>query len=973
MSLRSPLPGWLLGALLLALAPGTLAVAPGAAAAQSSATAGLVPLDPADLDHWTTVKATQVTPNGERIAIQVGPNDGDGEVRVMQADGGDTRTWSIGEPGGGSFLSSGASAMALSDDGRWFAFTRYPTAAEKEEAASSKKRLTNGVTIVDLTTGEEREFEGIARYAFVGEEPEWLVLSRVAVDDAPKGLGTDLLLLQLGTSRVTTLGSVGSWALSPSGQWLAWASQSPDRVGNGISIRDMRSGVIETLESEEALYQSLAWADEGSDGEFAPALSVLRGMPDSAATDTTYHVVGYTGFGGTVEGVVVDAGSLAGFPEGMAIAPARAPRWSDDRSSVFFGIAEDEAAEADEADDPDRPDVRPVAGVPGAMQTPPPSLDDEDDLPSLVLWHGRDPVLQSRQQVREGADRRFTYLAAYHLDDERFVQLAHEELESVSLNPGQAWAVGTDRRAYELRDAIDGGQRRDVYAVDVSSGVATPVLEAQEWGSWTSPDGEQMLYYRDGHYHVYHFATAEHVNISEGAPVRFVDVEDDHNREDPPIGPIGWTSDSRDVLLSDGWDVWRVSAAGGDATNLTGTGRAEQVRYRRPLRVDAQAPGWDLSEAFYLEAYGERTKKHGLVRLTSDGREMEQLVWDDAYFTFRRASDAETFVFTRETFLDFPDVWAATGSFDGARRLTELNPQQADYAWSPGARLVDYTSDRGAELQAAMFLPAGYQEGESYPTVVYIYETLSQNLHRYSVPNETRAFNPSVYTSRGYAVLMPDIVYEINDPGMSAVWSVLPAVDAAVETGVVDPDNIGLHGHSWGGYQTAFLVTQTDKFKSVVAGAALTDMVSMYHSVYWNSGGANQAIFESSQGRFYGSPTDNYDAYIRNSPVFHIEHVKSPVLLLHNEKDGAVDFNQGITYFNALREAEKEVVLLQYVGENHGLREPTNQRDYTIRMREYFDHHLKGLPAPDWWTDGVPRLEMNAHLKSRKARPKVIS
>jgi dipeptidyl aminopeptidase/acylaminoacyl peptidase len=181
-------------------------------------------------------------------------------------------------------------------------------------------------------------------------------------------------------------------------------------------------------------------------------------------------------------------------------------------------------------------------------------------------------------------------------------------------------------------------------------------------------------------------------------------------------------------------------------------------------------------------------------------------------------------------------------------------------------------------------------------------------------------------------VLDPDIAYNVNDPGMSAVWAVMPAVKAAIATGIVD-ENVGLWGHSWGGYQTAFLVTQTDIFKAAVAGAALTDMVSMYSSVYWNTGGSNQAIFESSQGRFKGNFIENYDAYIRNSPVFHADKVKTPLMLLHNDKDGAVDFNQGMIYFNTLRQLQKEVIMLEYVGENHGLSRPVNQRDYARRMR----------------------------------------
>ena len=214
-------------------------------------------------------------------------------------------------------------------------------------------------------------------------------------------------------------------------------------------------------------------------------------------------------------------------------------------------------------------------------------------------------------------------------------------------------------------------------------------------------------------------------------------------------------------------------------------------------------------------------------------------------------------------------------------------------------------------------------------------------------------------------VLMPDIKYKINDPGMSAVWCILPALQAAIATGVVDKDKVALHGHSWGGYQTAFMVTQTDAFRAAIAGAPLTDMISMYNLIYWNTGGGNMAIFENSQGRFTSSPVDNAEAYIRNSPVFHAKSVKTPLMILHNDKDGAVDFTQGIEYFNQLRRLQKPVVMLQYKGENHGLRVPANMKDYTVRMREFLDHHLMGKPAPQWLIDGVPFMQIKDHLDER--------
>jgi dipeptidyl aminopeptidase/acylaminoacyl peptidase len=237
-------------------------------------------------------------------------------------------------------------------------------------------------------------------------------------------------------------------------------------------------------------------------------------------------------------------------------------------------------------------------------------------------------------------------------------------------------------------------------------------------------------------------------------------------------------------------------------------------------------------------------------------------------------------------------------------------------------------------------------------------------MNNYYAP-AARGFNKTVYTSRGYAVLMPDIVYQLNDPGMSAVWCVLPAVKAAADTGVVDINRVGIHGHSWGGYQTAFLITQTDMFKAAIAGAPLTNMISMYSSVYWNSGSANQPIFESSQGRFKGNYLDNLDAYTRNSPVYYANNVNTPLIILHNDKDGAVDWNQGIEYYNTLRQLKKSVIMLQYKGENHGLRKQPNMKDYYIRMREFFDHHLMGKPAPKWLQQGISHLDLEKHIEDR--------
>jgi dipeptidyl aminopeptidase/acylaminoacyl peptidase len=250
--------------------------------------------------------------------------------------------------------------------------------------------------------------------------------------------------------------------------------------------------------------------------------------------------------------------------------------------------------------------------------------------------------------------------------------------------------------------------------------------------------------------------------------------------------------------------------------------------------------------------------------------------------------------------------------------------------------------------------------------IVYHYELLSQTLHQYQVPDPTRYYNIQIWSQEGYFVFRPDIVYRDRRPGQSNVETLRPAVAAVLETGLVDPERVGLIGHSWGGYQTTFFVTQDDLFASAVAGAPLTNLMSMYLSFYWNSGGTDARIFEISQGRMQVPWWEDWDSYFNNSPIHHIENLNTPLLMEFGTEDGAVEFNQGVEFYNAARRAGKHMVLLVYDGENHGLAEEVNQRDYQTRILEWFGHYLKGEPAPDWITKGVPYLQQKDGPRAKK-------
>ncbi|MFQ5734813.1 MAG: alpha/beta hydrolase family protein, partial [Planctomycetaceae bacterium] len=784
--------------------------------------------------------------------------------------------------------------------------------------------------------------------------------------------GSDLILRELATGTEMNIGNVSEFAFDKAGRRLAIVIDAAGQAGNGVQLRDLKTGVQISLENGKARYRSLKWNREGT------ALSLLKGVTDKAYAGKQYSVIGFTNFDAPrPKKTVYDPRNDKQFPAGMTISPNRNPSWTDNRDALVFGIHELKKKPAASKKKPakkkatarKRGKKKPAGELGDPFQAPKraQSPSSSASKPDLVIWHWKDKRLQSRQQVQASRDKSFSYLCLYRVKDKKFVRLADDDLRLVSLAPKQRWAVGYDDRNYQLAGSLSGRRFRDVYVVDAKTGNRRIALKKHRWSFTPDPTGKRALYYSDGQYYVYELATGKSANITANVPTSFVNTEDDHNIAMRPIRPVGWVKGGGSVLLYDNWDVWNVPVNGGKAVNLTIDGRKTGVRYNRRLVLDREKErdGIDLSGRVCFSVYGEWTKKAGYAAIQGGKPGAKRLQWGDAlYSSIIKAKKANVFLYTRQTFTSPPDYYVCGPSLSKGKRITDVNRGQNKFRWSSGCRLVDYKSAQGKKLQAALFLPADYQPNKRYPTIVYIYERLSSRLHRYAAPS-ARGFNPSVYTSNGYAVLMPDISYTINDPGRSAVWCVLPALEAAIGTGVVDRDRVGLHGHSWGGYQTAFLITQTKVFKAAVAGAPLTNLISMYSSIYWNSGRANQPIFESSQGRFTQGYWENVDAYTRNSPVYFAHKVQTPLLLLHNDRDGAVDWNQGIEYFNTLRRQGKPVVMLQYKGENHGLSKPANQKDYTVRMREFFNHHLKDKPAPDWLKNGVPHLKMEGHIKGR--------
>lgn len=988
---------------LLALA----LVLPFASLKAQSTAAAKRPMDIEDVIAFRNMGATTLSNDGQWMVYSMRPTQGDTELIVRNTFTDKETKFPVGDGGGG--------IATFSDDSQWIAFS---TAAKKTDAdaarRASRPAAQAGMTLVNLATGEKKDIARIRRFAFNGEMGGWIALHRFGADVAAAGgaaaagaagrggapgrgaaagagrgtagdtrvKGTDLVLHDLKTNAEINVGNVSEFVFNKSGKTLAMVIDAADQAGNGVQLRDMTSGVVSSLDSDKAFYERMSFTEEGD------ALLVLKGHDEITAwKDRLFAVVGWTGFGGASapKKVGYDPTKDTSFPKEMSISNNRTPSWTESRDAILFGIAKINKADpptgrgrgagAGDAPAADAGAAGPVggAGAAGAASA------DAADRPNLVIWHYKDPRLQSAQQVQESSDRSFTYLSTYRVAENKFIRLADDDVRQVVVGPKEKFGIGSDNRAYELQGNLDGKTFRDVYAINMVTGARTPIKKQAQYAYQVSPDGTKYYYYEAKHYFVVDLATLAAKNVTLSVPTSFVDVEDDHNVVDPPINPMGWTSDSASLILSDGWDMWKVAADGSTpAVNLTVNGKKDQIRYRQRLRVDPDEKGIDLTKPQYIGTMAEWTKKQGIGLLSPGTPGVKMLITDDASFSrLAKAKKADLWIYSKETSSTAPEMYATNAALATAKKLTNVNAEVEPYAFSSGRILVDFYNDKkdkknpkGEKLQGTLYLPANYEKGKTYPTIVYIYERLTQGTNGFSRPGVPgTGFNRAFYMSSGYAVFEPDIKYYVNDPGMSAVWALVPAVKAAIATGIVDPARVALHGHSWGGYQTAFTITQTNIFKAAAAGAPLTDMISMYALIYKNSGGTNGSIFENSQGRFTSGPWDNWAAYTRNSPVAFAKNVKTPLLMLHNDTDGAVDFTQGIEYYNTLRRLGKPVVLVEYPGENHGLAKQPNMQDYMIRMKEFFDYHLMGKAAPDWLENGVSRLKMNDDVTARlKAR-----
>jgi dipeptidyl aminopeptidase/acylaminoacyl peptidase len=634
--------------------------------------------------------------------------------------------------------------------------------------------------------------------------------------------------------------------------------------------------------------------------------------------------------------IIADTSDIK-FPEGYSPGEHGKIYFSHDGSKLYFGIA----------------------------STPRPQPKDtltDDEKAKVDVWHYRDQKLQTQQLKQLEEDRKKTLLSVFHIHKNELIVLADEKIQSVSpgfRGDGQM-ALGFADEPYLLQQSWTGKRYRDIYLINNLNGSKELLLKQHEGPVSLSYEGNFLAWYSSGDSLWCTIAIRDRkITKHKVQGIAFYDESHDVPGIPGPEGSAGWTRDDKLFVVYDKFDMWGLSPNGKTKpVNITmGKGRTTKTKFRN-LKINSEVPyiGDEQSE-FLVSSFNQKTKKSGyfLVRESFDPK---PLIEDDAKFGSPiKSKNSETVLFTKSDFNTFPDLWLSDLSFGKPQKVSEANPQQAEYLWG-SVELYDWISTEGDSLQGLLYKPEGFDQTKQYPMLVYFYEKYTDQLHQHYAPRPSRSIiSPTYCASNGYVVFIPDINYTDGYPGQSSYESVVSGTLSLISEGYIDKDKIGIQGQSWGGYQVAWLITRTNLFKAAMAGAPVSNMTSAYGGIRWESGMVRQFQYESGQSRIGANLWERPDLYIENSPLFRADKIETPLLIMSNDGDGAVPWYQGIELFTSMRRLQKPVWMLNYNNDEHNLKQRANMMDLDRRMMQFFDHYLKDGTAPEWLKTGVPALE----------------
>ncbi|GLR33875.1 prolyl oligopeptidase family serine peptidase [Shewanella decolorationis] len=908
------------------------------------------PLTLTDIMKFESLEKPVIADNGQVLAVEVAPDRGDshGLIKNLQS--------------GKDFQIEGGSDPIVSHTGRYVAMAVKPSLLKVETSdAKAKKKLKADMVLLDTETGSQTKFERVKEFVFSDDGAHLAIwyeadeeakkdakektegaddkpkAEKVKVDKFDQGRRFSLVNLSSPSQRVD-LEHVTAYQFDKDSRRLAVAVNDIEAKQHQLQLIDLKDYKKSTaFESQTQQIGALALSKNGH------WLAFTQGDASELPYGRSYQL----------SLVDIASGKIRPVPNTKEWTLNRyaSLNFSLDSERLFFGRVPEVSQQLSLkkiTEEKDLYDKEIVTGLRG-----------------LKVWHGDDPRIKPHEIKQYDKEQKRTYLAVLHLGSNNVVQLGDKTVPDVTLSQHKRYMLASSDLPY--RKMITwAGFYQDYYLVDINTGRKLPLLTQQPSDAEPSlsGDGKYVAYYQQGNVYLYDIAEGRRTNLTKSLKVSFADEDHDYPSNAPGYGFGPWLKDDAGFLVYDKYDVWQFNTASKSGFALTaGQGRAQKIQYRVEGLVDNPDEPTTLAynATVLLHGYSDKTKADGFYQATLGEAGVKTLMEGEYKLTvLGRSKDADTLVFSKERFDLFPDLYTASYQApQNAVKQTDLDKQRQAFNWSQ-AELVHWTNGDGKPLDGVLIKPTNYQAGERYPVLVYYYRFMTDRLHAFPQMKVNHRPNFAWYVNNGYAVFLPDIRFDIGYPGASSVQALTSGVQKLIEMGVADANAIGLQGHSWSGYQTAFAITQTKMFKAAVAGAPVANMTSAYSGIRHGTGLARQFQYETGQSRIGESLFAAPQKYIENSPVFYADRIQTPLMIMFGDKDDAVPWEQGVEMYLAMRRAGKDVVFLQYEDEPHHLKKYPNKLDYSIRMMEYFDHYLKGKPAPAWLSQGEAYVEYKA-------------
>lgn len=909
-----------------------------------------VPLDHSVYDDWKSVTNNKISNDGNWVTTEIDPQEGDGEMLLYNVDTEKFRNVPRGYKAG---FSANSNMLIFKIK------PQFDTLRKQKLAKVKKDKLPkDSLGILIHSSGDLKKYPNLSKVVVPEEDSDWIAFTIVMPEkkkdtvknqeieveskeievekEKPqkkknkkkdKKKGELLVLMNPITGDSVAFENVKKFAMSKNGLMCSFVRIMGDSIDSvQVAYFDTQKMKHEVVFSNPGYTENIAIDNDGKQFVYTYSLDTIK---EKAFGLQYYNVPKKKLY------AVVDSG-FSNITKGWSVSKNGNIYFNDEGSELYFGAAP-------------------------KPETPSKDTLTKDEKVSVDIWNWKDIKLQPQQLKELDREKKRSYVAVYFPNDDNVVQLADENIKIVSINKKSSgnYSLGYDYAPYTRMTSWEASRYKDIYLVDRKTGDKKLAIEKTASSVYLSPKEDFIVWYNiaDSSWNSYDIKSGSSVNLTKDAGINFYYELNDIPNEAGPYGFCGWTKKGEPVIY-DNYDLWKFDPTGKKLpVGLTDSyGRENKIRFRY-VKLDKELQY--LPDEMMLSALDRETLDDGYFKLYLKDGKLQKLIMES--FDFQgptKAKNSDRLLWKKQSFRLFPDLYLSNGEFQDIVKITDANPQQANYIWGDN-KIVHWVSFNGDSMRGLLYTPENLDPNKKYPMLVYFYERNVDRLNSYSVPKPIRSvINFSYYVSNGYVIFIPDIVYRDGYPGPSAYDCIVSGTQAMYnEYDFINRERIGIQGQSWGGYQVAYLVTQTNMYRAGMAGAPVSNMTSAYGGIRWGSGMSRAFQYEQTQSRIGGDLWEKLPLYMLNSPLFSADRVETPLLMMHNDKDGAVPWYQGIEFFNALRRLDKPVWMLVYNGAPHNLSRRADCKDLTVRMQQFFDYYLKDAPEPVWMKYGVPAID----------------